>query len=155
MQTILEEELPKVNTLLRYVNNLDSQLDSAYYRTPVAAGEEYVPPGEGKLALNEASANAVVEKCRHIQEINEEIRMRFRSMLIALEGYLPESGQLQEALEKACNKVNRIENLEKAVTRYAADVKELSDDLKYRLAALTDERSEICFGMEFNDTGSN
>ena len=99
-----------------YVNNLDSQLDSAYYRTPVAAGEEYVPPGEGKLALNEASANAAVKKCRQIQEINEEIRMRFRSMLIALEGYLPESGQLQETLEKACNKVNRIENLEKAVT---------------------------------------
>jgi len=152
MQTILEEELPKVNTLLRYVNNLDSQLDSAYYRTPVAAGEEYVPPGEGKLALNEASANAVVEKCRHIQEINEEIRMRFRSMLIALEGYLPESGQLQEALEKACNKVNRIENLEKAVTRYAADVKELSDDLKYRLAALTDNPEEVRFASGWNST---
>ena len=143
MQTILEEELPKVNTLLRYVNNLDSQLDSAYYRTPIAAGEEYVPPGEGKLALNEASANAAVEKCRQIQEINEEIRMRFRSMLIALEGYLPESGQLQEALEKACNKVNRIENLEKAVTRYSTDVKDLSNLLKYRIAGLSENPNDL------------
>lgn len=78
--------------------------------------------------------------------------MRFRSMLIALEGYLPESGQLQEALEKACNKVNRIENLEKAVTRYAADVKELSDDLKYRLAALTDNPEEVRFASGWNST---
>lgn len=143
MRVCMEEALPEVNELLARAENLSDQLRSDSYVEPLrpADGDNTSRNG-GIVAFNYGYVGEIAETCDMILARNRLMTRAFANIINNCSSLLSGTDEDLEELQRASNRLTRIENYKEAIQAYAIKVEALDSDMVTKLKHIIDNEQE-------------